>query len=63
MKYCAKFLSISVDIEGGGSQQLYHHDCWRQIPGYTTREPQQGFELETNSFQFYSIANLEKTSD
>ena len=33
-----------------------------EIPGHTTRAPPVGFELETNSFQFYAIANLYKTS-
>ena len=32
-----------------------------RIPGHTTRAPPLGFELETNSFQFYAIANLDKT--
>ena len=32
------------------------------IPGHTTRAPPVGFELETNGFQFYAIANLDKTS-
>ena len=40
----------------------YYHDCSGRIPGHTTRAPQVGFELETNSFQFYAIANLDKTS-
>ena len=31
-------------------------------PGHTTKAPQVGFELETNGFQFYVIANLDKTS-
>ena len=46
----------------GGSPQLYYHDCKGRISGYTTRAPQVGFELETNCFQFYAIANLDKTS-
>ena len=29
-----------------------------RIPGHTTRAPPVGFELETNCFQFYAIANL-----
>ena len=33
-----------------------------RIPGHTTRAPQVGFELETDGFQFYAIANLDKTS-
>ena len=33
-----------------------------EIPGHTTRAPPVGFELETNGFQFYAIANLDKTS-
>ena len=37
------------------------HDCSGRIPGHTTREPPVGFELETNGFQFYDIANLDKT--
>ena len=49
-------------IQGGGSPQLYYHDCSGQIPGHTTRAPPVGFELETNCFQFYAIANLDKTS-
>ena len=44
--------------KGGGSPQLYYHDCSGRIPGHTTRAPQVGFELETNGFQFYAIANL-----
>ena len=32
------------------------------IPGHTTGEPKVGFELATNSFLFYGIANLYKTS-
>ena len=47
---------------GWSSQQLYYHDCSGRIPGHTTRVPQVGFELETNGFQFYAIANLDKTS-
>ena len=47
---------------GGGSPQLYYHDCSGRIPGHTTRAPAVGFELETNSFQFFAIANLDKTS-
>ena len=48
---------------GGGSPQLYHdyHDCSGRIPGHTTRAPPVGFEPETNGFQFYAIANLDKT--
>ena len=54
---------ISVaGTEGGGSPQLYYHDCSGRIPGHTTRAPPVGFELETNCFQFYAIANLDKTS-
>ena len=48
--------------KGGGSPQLYYHDCMGRIPGHTTSVPPVGFELETNSFQFYAIANLDKTS-
>ena len=48
--------------QGGGSQQLYYHDCSGRISGHTTREPQVGFELETNGFQVYAITNLDKTS-
>ena len=48
--------------KGGGSPQLYYHDCSRRIPGHTTRAPPVGFKLETNCFQFYAIANLDKTS-
>ena len=35
---------------------------WTRIPGHTTRAPPVGFELESNGFQFYAIANLDKTS-
>ena len=42
---------FEVTVKGGGSPQLYYHDCSGEIP-----------ELETNSFQSYAIANLEKTS-
>ena len=34
---------------------FYYHDCLGRIPGDTTRESPIGFELETNSFQFYAI--------
>ena len=27
----------AVDAKGGGSQQLYYHDCSGRIPGHTTR--------------------------
>ena len=37
------------------------HDCSGRIPGHTSRAPPVGFELETNGFQFYGIANLDKT--
>ena len=47
---------------GGGSPQLYYHDCSGRIPGHTTRALPVGFELETNRFQFDAIANLDKTS-
>ena len=50
-------------IQGGGSQQFYYHDCSGRIPGHTTRAPPVGFELETNGFQFYAIANLDKTHE
>ena len=46
----------------GGSPQLYYHDCSERIPGHTTRAPPVGFALETNGFQFYAVANLDKTS-
>ena len=49
-------------LQGGGSTQLYYHDCSGRIPGHTTRAPPVGFELETNGFLFYAIANLDKTS-
>ena len=40
---------VNLEIgEGGGSPQLYYHDCSGRIPGHTTRAPQVGFELETN---------------
>ena len=39
----------------------YYHYCLGRIPGHTTREPTVGFKLETNGFQFYAIANLDKT--
>ena len=52
-----------VQMKGGGSQQLYYHDCLGRIPGHTTKEPQVGFKLETNSLQFYVIANLDKTDE
>ena len=56
----AKFSEMGyffVVREGGGSPQLYYHDCAGRIPGHTTRAPRVGFELETNGFQFYAIAN------
>ena len=31
------------------------------MPGHTTRAPPVGFDLETSGFQFYAIANLDKT--
>ena len=46
--------------QGRGSPQLYYHNCLGRIPGHTTREPQVGFEQETNGFQFYAIANLDQ---
>ena len=33
-----------------------------RIPGHTKRAPPVVFELEINGFQFYAIANLDKTS-
>ena len=42
-----------------------YHDCSGRIPGHTTKAPQVGLELETNSFLFYAnnvIVNLDKTS-
>ena len=50
------------DEKGGGSPQLYYHGLSGRIPGHTTRAPPPGFELETNGFQFYAIATLDKTS-
>ena len=42
---------------------FYHHKYfWTNVPGHTTREPQVGFELATNSIQLYAIAKLDKTS-
>ena len=49
-------------LQGGGSPQLYYHDCSGRITGHTTRAPPVGFELETNGFQFYAIGNLDNTS-
>ena len=46
---------------GGGSPQLYYHDCSGRIPGHTTRAPPVGFELETNGFQFYAILIIGRT--
>ena len=43
-------------------QQLYYHDYLGRIAGHTTRAPQVGFELETNGFLCYAIANWDKTS-
>ena len=57
-----RYFVHALDIQGGGSPQLYYHDCSGRIPGHTTRAPPVGFELETNSFQLYAIANLDKTS-
>ena len=42
------------------SPQLYHHDYSGRIPGHTTRAPPIGLELETNGFQIYAGANLDK---
>ena len=53
---------VKTKVKGGGSPQLYHHDCSGRIPGYTTRAPPVGFDLETNGFQFYAITNLDKMS-
>ena len=41
-----------------------YHDCSGRIPGHTRRALPVGprFELETNGFQFYAIADLDKTS-
>ena len=54
----------SRGYKGGGSPHLYYHDCSGGIPGHTTRAPPVRFELnlKTNGFQFYAIANLDKTS-
>ena len=55
----AATLPGAIDMDsllGGGSPQLYYHDCSGRIPGHTTRAPPVGFELETNGFQFYAIA-------
>ena len=49
--------------KGGGSPQLYYHDCSGQIPGHTTRAPPAGFELETNGFQFYAICHCQLGQD
>ena len=46
--------------QGGGSPQLYYHDCSGRIPGHTARAPPIEFQLETHGFQFYAIANLDK---
>ena len=40
--------------------QLYYHDCSGRIRGHTTKTPPVGFQLETNAFQFYAIANLDR---
>ena len=57
-----------------GAQQVvaggigtYRAEVRRSFITTTVREesqvtPQVGFELETNGFQFYAIANLDKTS-
>ena len=58
----AATVAVGDTFQGGGSPQLYYHDCSGRIPGHTTRAPPVGFELETNGFQFYAIANLDKTS-
>ena len=39
-----------------------YHDCSGRISGHTTRAPPVGFKLETNGFQLYAIANLDKKS-
>ena len=52
----------TIFLQGGGSPQLYYHDCSGRIPVHTTRAPPVGFELETNGFEFHAIANLDKTS-
>ena len=49
-------------LQGGGSLQLCYHYCSWLIPGHTTRAPQVGFKQEAKGFQFYAIANLDKTS-
>ena len=48
--------------DGGSPPQLYYHDCSGRISGHTTRAPPVGFKLETNGFQLYAIANLDKKS-
>ena len=47
-------------LDSGGSPQLYYHDCSGsgRIPGHATRASSVGFELETNGFQLYAIADL-----
>ena len=61
LRFLLKIRSVRI-LGGGGSQQLYYYDCSGRIAGHTTRVPRVGFELETNSFQFYAIANLDKIS-
>ena len=58
----SKIVFLSCRAEGGGSPQLYYHDCSGRIPGHTTRAPPVGFELETNCFQYYVIANFESST-
>ena len=53
--------SFSLLLQGWGSPQLYYHDCLWRIPGHTTRATPVECELETNCFQFYAIANLDKS--
>ena len=49
---------------GGGSPQLYYHDCSGPKSQVTpvTRAPLVGFELATHGIQLYAIAILDKTS-
>ena len=67
-KICTKYprnmhkICFHMNVIGRRFATAYYHDCSGRIPGHTSRAPQVGFELETNCFQFYAIANLDKTS-
>ena len=51
-----------LELDGRFTAALLPLLFGNNIPGHTTREPPVGFELATNCFQLYVIANFDKTS-